>query len=150
MIVVGGSRPSRKACSVSDRYGDSPMGATSSPKNRSRIVVLATMTASYTSLAIDPRLGVDVAQLVVERPPERVAQLARPVALERDARHHVPAAEPLRVLHRTAGHGLAGQEVDELEHDRRRADIEREPEHGRWTRGVYVVVIPARGGRPGS
>jgi hypothetical protein len=45
MRVVG-ARPSRIAASVVERYGHSPMGDTSSPKNRSRIVVLATMTAS--------------------------------------------------------------------------------------------------------
>ena len=43
-----------------------------------------------------------------------------------DARHHVRAAEALRILERRVGDELAGLEVEEPQDDRRRAEIHRD------------------------
>ena len=43
--------------------------------------------------------------------------------------HHVAAAEGLRVLEGGAVHALPGLQIDEVEHHRRGAEIDREPEH---------------------
>ena len=43
-----------------------------------------------------------------------------------DARHHVRAAEALRVLERGVGDQLAGLEIEQPEDDGRRAEVHRE------------------------
>ena len=82
-------------------------------------------------VAVDAEREVHVAQRLVEPAPERRAHRARVVALVRDPRHDVAAAEALRVLERASGHDQAGQQVDEPEHDGRRADVDGETEHVR-------------------
>ena len=50
------------------------------------------------------------------------------VAVVGDAVHHVAAAEGLRVLEGGAVHALPGLQIDEVEHHRGGAEIDREPE----------------------
>ena len=88
------------------------------------MVVLATIDRLVHLVAVDAQRQVHVAQLVVEAAAERIAQLAGVVALVRDARHHVAAAEALRVLQRRRRRRPSRQQVDELEHDCRGADVD--------------------------
>ena len=78
---------------------------------------------------IDAQLEVQVTKRVVEAAPERCPHRAGVVALVRDPRHDVAAAEALRVLERATRHRPPGEQVDEMERDRGRADVDREPEH---------------------
>ncbi len=75
-------------------------------------------------VAIDAVLAIQVAQLVVEGAAQGEAHRAREVRLVRDAGHDIAAAEPLWVLDGRAGQGVAGQEVDDLEDDRRGPDVD--------------------------
>ena len=93
-------------------------------------------------MALDPALGVEARQLVVEGPPHRPSQLARPLRLVRDPADDVAAPEPLGVLEGPDGERLAGPQVEQLEDDRRRSHVERDPDEP-LARGVHVLVIPA-------
>ena len=100
--------PARQAVSVTLRNGERPIGATSRPKKRSRIVALPTTTTSRTSWRSIAVLGVDAGELVVEGAPHGAPQLARALGLVRDPADDVAAAEPLRVLEGADGERLAG------------------------------------------
>ena len=80
---------------------------------------------------------------MVERPAERPAQLARMLAVVADPRHHVAAAELLRILESGRRERLAGPEVDELQDDRRGPDIEGDAEQPlpRWPQVVQRASV---------
>ncbi len=77
-------------------------------------------------VAIDPQLAVEIAQLVVQRAAHRESHGPGEVLLVRDAGHHVAAAEALRVLERARRQDGASQQVDQLDHDGRRPDVDGE------------------------
>jgi len=89
-------------------------------------------------VAVDVPRGVEAGELVVERAAEGPAELARMLVVVRDARHDVAAAEALRVLEGSRRERLAGGEVDELEDDRRCADVQGEAKQPA-VRGPQVV-----------
>ncbi len=91
--------------------------------------------------AVDAQLRAESLQLVVERTPEGLAQLAGELGLVRDPGHDVAAAEPLRVLdrgHREDGPGL---EVHQLDHDRGGADVDRDAHRAAGRRPEVRPVV---------
>jgi hypothetical protein len=111
-------------------------------------------------VAFDPALGVDAGQLVVEGSPEGSPQLARALCLVGDPADDVAAAAALGVLDGANGERFARPEVEHLEDDRRRPDVEGDAEQTRPL-GIHVLAVPAdaavpdgdrrvdREGRPG-
>ena len=99
--------------------------------------------------AVDAQLRAEAPELVVERAPQRLAQLARELVVVRDAGHDVAAAEPLRVLERGDREDAPRLEVHELEHDGRRADVDRDADRAaRSRRPRSVAVVRRDSGRP--
>ena len=69
-------------------------------------------------------------------------QLARlVVAVVGDAVHHVAAAEGLRVLEGRAVYALAGLQINEVEHHRRGAEIDGEPQHAAAIAVHHFAVV---------
>ena len=81
-------------------------------------------------LAAEPQTGAAVHDGAADGGRRGLLQLARLVVpVVGDAVHHVAAAKGLRVLEGRAVHALAALQIDEVEHHRRRAEIDRETQH---------------------
>ncbi len=100
---------------------------------------------------VDAELAAQPLELVVERPAEREAHLARHVAVVADAGHHVRPAEPLRVLEAHDREHRTGRQVHHLEHDGRGADVDGQPERrAERRRRCPCRRTPGSGHRPRS
>ena len=64
--------------------------------------------------------------------------------------HHVAAAEGLRVLEGGAVHALSGLQIDEIQHHRRGAEIDREPEHVSPVAVDHLAVVEDLVAPPGD
>ena len=92
--------------------------------------------------SVDSAALVELSQLLVDRLAQRLAKLSahRPVVVA-DPVHDVAPTKALRVLERDDLDDASVVEVDELERDRGRADIDRDAVHARSARGDRVVPV---------
>ena len=102
-------------------------------------------------MAIQPEPGATVHDGAADGGRGGLLQLARlVVTVVGDAVHHVAAAEGLRVLEGGAVHALPGLQVDEVEHHRRGAEIDRKPEHAPTIAIHYRPVVEHLVASPGD
>ena len=140
--LVAFARPSRTAVSVTGRMG-SGRSAARRARRTGRAWWGAHDVRVHKAPSLDAQLRAQALQLVVERAPERKAQLARELVLVRDAGHDVRAAEALGVLQGCHGEDPTALEIHELDHDGRGADVERDADRAaRRGTEVRAIVCP--------